>query len=106
MVEQDDLGGSGTAAFKALVETKVKTRVIAALGIVENAIGPDAFRNDDILEMHSGKTVEVNNTDAEGRIVLADCASYLGRKFKPDLIVDAATHYAQMVATGLLLRRC
>ena len=50
-----DLGGSAAvvAAFKALVETKVKTRVIAALGIVENAIGPDAFRNDDILEMHS-----------------------------------------------------
>ncbi len=101
---KSDLGGAAAVvgAFATLVQCKVKFRVIAALGIVENAIGPEAFRNDDIIEMHSGKTVEVNNTDAEGRIVLADCVSYLGRNYKPDLIIDAATLTgAQMIATGI-----
>ena len=53
--------------------------------------------------MHSGKTVEVNNTDAEGRIVLADCMSYGCRKYQPDLVIDAATLTgAQLIATGYL----
>ena len=70
-------------------------------GLVENAIGPTAYRPDDILDMHSGHTVEVNNTDAEGRIVLGDAASYLGRNYKVDLIVDMATLTgAQLIATG------
>ena len=59
------------------------------LVLAENAIGPAALKPDDILHMHSGKTVEVNNTDAEGRLVLADCMSYITRKYKPELIMDA-----------------
>ncbi|NRA66625.1 MAG: leucyl aminopeptidase family protein [Pseudobacteriovorax sp.] len=101
---KSDMGGAAAVlgAFKTLVETKVKYKVILIIGAVENAIGPDAYRNDDILTMHSGKTVEVNNTDAEGRIVLADCMSYGCRKYKPDLVIDAATLTgAQMIATGI-----
>lgn len=100
-----DMGGAAAVvgAFKALVDCKESFRVIAIVGAVENAIGPNAYRNDDILTMHSGKTVEVNNTDAEGRIVLADCVSYGCRKYQPDLVIDAATLTgAQMIATGLL----
>lgn len=100
-----DCGGAAAiaGAFTSLVRCKVKFRVVAVLGIVENSIGPEAFRNDDIIHMHSGKTVEVNNTDAEGRIVLGDCVSYLGRNYKPDLIINAATLTgAQMISTGLL----
>ncbi|WP_141732492.1 M17 family metallopeptidase [Oligoflexus tunisiensis] len=100
-----DMGGAAAilGAFHYLILNKCPHRVIACVGLVENAIGPHSFRNDDVIKMHSGKTVEVNNTDAEGRIVLADCLSYCARKYKPDLIINAATLTgAQMVATGLL----
>ncbi|MEZ5976182.1 MAG: hypothetical protein R3E96_15475 [Planctomycetota bacterium] len=64
-------------------------------------MGPDAFRNDDILTMHSGKTVEINNTDAEGRLLLGDGVSYAARKLGAEVILDAATLTgAQLVATG------
>ena len=88
---------------KSLVESKSKKRVIAIVGLVENAIGPESYKNDDIIKMYSGKTVEINNTDAEGRLVLADCVAYAMKKYKPSLIMDAATLTgAQLVATGLL----
>ena len=64
-----DLGGSAAVfgAFKSLVQAGVKKNVYGLLCLAENAIGPLSFRNDDILYMYSGKTVEVNNTDAEGK---------------------------------------
>ena len=99
------LGGAAAVigAFSTLVNSKCNHRVIAIVGLVENAIGPESYKNDDVLHMHSGKTVEINNTDAEGRVVLADCVSYACRKYRPDLVMDAATLTgAQMVATGLL----
>ncbi|SMF14255.1 leucyl aminopeptidase family protein [Pseudobacteriovorax antillogorgiicola] len=102
---KSDMGGAAAVvgAFKSLVDAKCSHRVIAILGLVENAIGPEAYKNDDIITMHSGKTVEINNTDAEGRIVLADCVSYAARTYELDLVVDAATLTgAQMIATGLL----
>jgi probable aminopeptidase NPEPL1 len=98
-----DMGGSAAVlgAFLELVQTGVKRRVTALLCLVENSIGPDAYRLDDILTMHSGKTVEINNTDAEGRLLLGDGVSYAARKVKADVIVDAATLTgAQLVATG------
>jgi len=100
-----DMGGAAAilGAFHHLLNNDYPHRLIACIGLVENAIGPLSFRNDDVITMHSGKTVEVNNTDAEGRIILADCLSYCARKYKPDLMIDAATLTgAQMVATGLL----
>jgi probable aminopeptidase NPEPL1 len=88
-------------AFRALAATSSRDRVVALVPLAENAIGPNAYRNDDVIGMHSGKTVEVNNTDAEGRILLADAASYAVTSFKPDVLVDAATLTgAQLVATG------
>jgi probable aminopeptidase NPEPL1 len=70
--------------------------------LAENAIGPTAFRNDDILTMYSGKTVEVNNPDAEGRLVLADGVAHATKHIEGlDLVVDMATLTgAQLVATG------
>ncbi len=100
-----DMGGAAAvlAAFSYMTQNGFPHRLIACVGIVENAIGPGAMRNDDVLTMHSGKTVEVNNTDAEGRLVLADCLSYCARKYAPQLLIDAATLTgAQMVATGYL----
>ena len=98
-----DMGGAAgmVGAALALAAAGVKDEVICAAGLAENAIGPNAYRPDDILTMHSGKTVEINNTDAEGRLVLADAASYVGRKWKPDVMIDMATLTgAQLVATG------
>ena len=80
----------------------VPKKVHCILCLAENAIGPDAFRNDDILEMYSGKTVEVNNCDAEGRLVLADGVAHATKHIDGlDLVVDMATLTgAQLVATG------
>ncbi len=100
-----DMGGAAAVlgAFHTLVHSECKNEIIAVCGIVENAIGPDSYKNDDILYMHSGKTVEVNNTDAEGRIVLADALSWVMRKYHPKLVIDAATLTgAQLISTGLL----
>lgn len=101
-----DMGGAAAvvAAFDHIVSVgHCKNEVIAVLGLVENAIGPEAYKPDDIVTMHSGKTVEVNNTDAEGRIVLGDCVSWVARKFKADVVIDAATLTgAQLISTGLV----
>ena len=67
-----DMGGSAAVfgAFQSLVKSRVQKNVFGLLCLAENAIGPNATRNDDILYMYSGKTVEVNNTDAEGNGIL------------------------------------
>jgi probable aminopeptidase NPEPL1 len=98
-----DMGGAAAVlgAFRALAGSGFKGRVTAILCLAENAIGPDAFKPDDILTLHSGKTVEINNTDAEGRLVLGDGVSYAATRLKADVILDAATLTgAQGVATG------
>jgi len=99
-----DMGGSAglLGAFFAAVRLGVNRKLHCVLCLAENAVGPKAFRNDDILYMKSGKSVEVNNTDAEGRLVLADGVAYAsdlcgGR----GTIIDMATLTgAQMVTSG------
>lgn len=98
-----DMGGAAAAvgAALALADAGHKDAFVCAAALAENAIGPKAYRPDDILRMHSGKTVEVNNTDAEGRLVLADACSYVARVKKVDMLVDLATLTgAQLIATG------
>ncbi len=102
---KSDMGGAAAVlgAFNVLARSGCKHRVSAVLCLAENAIGPSAFKPDDILHAHSGLTVEVNNTDAEGRLVLADGVSYAARVLHADTILDAATLTgAQLVATGKL----
>ena len=65
--------------------------VVALLPAAENMVSDDAYRPDDIITMHNGVSVEVTNTDAEGRLVLADALSYACSKYKPRAIVDMAT---------------
>ncbi len=99
-----DMAGAAAAVAStlALAEARADVHVVCAAPLAENAIGPDAYRNDDILTLHSGKTVEINNTDAEGRLLLADAVSYVARTAKPAAVVDMATLTgAQLVATGL-----
>jgi probable aminopeptidase NPEPL1 len=101
---KSDMGGSAglLGAFGAAVQLKLPKKIVLILCLAENAIGPLAFRNDDILTMYSGKTVEINNTDAEGRLVLADGVAHATKHIdKLDLVVDMATLTgAQLIATG------
>lgn len=98
-----DMGGSAAVlgAFLALARHHKAGKITLIMCLAENAIGPDAYKPDDVLTMHSGKTVEINNTDAEGRLLLADGCSYAARTLGCDIILDAATLTgAQGVATG------
>lgn len=98
-----DMAGAAAvlAAFQAAVQAGFPHRLVAVLCIAENAVGPDATRPDDILTLKSGRTVEVNNTDAEGRLVLGDGVAWTAATWKPDVLVDMATLTgAQLVATG------
>ena len=103
---KNDMAGAAAVlqAFGAAVESGASYAITAVLCLAENAIGPDAWRPDDVVTLHSGKTVEINNTDAEGRLVLADGVSWLCRHHRPDLLVDLATLTgAQLVSTGKVM---
>jgi len=73
------------------------------LCLAENAVDANSYKPDDVLRMHSGKTVEINNTDAEGRLLLADGVSWAARELQADVVIDAATLTgAQLISTGLV----
>ncbi|MDO8349288.1 MAG: leucyl aminopeptidase family protein [Planctomycetota bacterium] len=100
---KSDMGGAAAmlGAFTVLARHGAAARVSLLLCLAENAIGPAAYKPDDILTLHSGKTVEINNTDAEGRLLLADGCSYAARELGASIVLDAATLTgAQGVATG------
>ncbi len=86
---------SGAAAAMAIIkaasELDLPFEIHSVLGATENMIGGDAYKPDDILVSRSGKTIEVRNTDAEGRLVLADCLDWAQTELKPDLLIDMAT---------------
>ena len=88
-----DMGGAGAVvgAFKALALRKAKANVVGICGLVENMPSGNAQRPGDVVTTMSGQTVEVINTDAEGRLVLADALTYVQRNYKPSTIVDLAT---------------
>jgi leucyl aminopeptidase len=88
-----DMGGAGAVAgaLKALALRKAKANVVGICGLVENMPSGSAQRPGDVVTTMSGQTVEVINTDAEGRLVLADAVTYVQRNYKPSTIVDLAT---------------
>ena len=88
-----DMGGAGAVAgaFKALALRKAKANVVGICGLVENMPSGSAQRPGDVVTTMSGQTVEVINTDAEGRLVLADAVHYVQKEFHPSTIVDFAT---------------
>lgn len=88
-----DMGGAAAVAgtMAALAGRKAKVDVVAILGLARNDIGPDAYCVDDIVTAMNGKTIDIQNTDAEGRLVLADCLTYVQRHFKPHTVIDLAT---------------
>lgn len=101
-MKMDKAGGCAILGMiKAVSELKLDIEVHAFIGAVENMIGGDAYKPDDVLVTRSKKTVEVRNTDAEGRLVLCDVLDYAQDKVKADYIFDFATLTgACMVALG------
>ena len=88
-----DMAGSAAVVglMKNLALRKAKVNAVGVVGLVENMVSGDAQRPGDIVKSYSGKTIEVLNTDAEGRLVLADALTYTEKKFKPKFIIDLAT---------------
>lgn len=88
-----DMGGAGAVAgaMKAIAGRKAKANIVGICGLVENMPSGTAQRPGDVVTTMSGQTVEVINTDAEGRLVLADAVTYVQRNYKPSTIIDLAT---------------
>ncbi len=88
-----DMAGSAVVVglMKSLALRKAKINAVGVVGLVENMPGGNAQRPGDIVKSYSGKTVEILNTDAEGRLVLADALTFTEKKFRPKFIVDLAT---------------
>jgi len=88
-----DMAGSAVVAglMKNFAIRKAKINAVGIVGLVENMPGGNAQRPGDIVKSYSGKTIEILNTDAEGRLVLADALSFTEKKFKPKFMIDLAT---------------
>jgi leucyl aminopeptidase len=88
-----DMGGAGAVigAMKALAGRKSKAHAVGVIGLVENMPDGNAQRPGDIVKSMSGQTIEIQNTDAEGRLVLADALWYCKTRFKPRFMIDLAT---------------
>lgn len=104
-MEEMYLDKTGAAAvlgsLKATLELEPNKNVVFAVGIAENAIGARVYKPGDIIKSLKGLTVEIGNTDAEGRLVLADAITYTCRKYKPKRLIDIASLTGSiMVALG------
>ncbi len=88
-----DMAGAACVVglMHALAARKAKVNAVGAIGIVENSVDGKAQRPGDIVTTMSGQTIEIINTDAEGRLVLADVLHYVNKRFKPKFMVDLAT---------------
>ena len=86
---------AGAAAVLGIIQAcaalKIKKNVLGVIAAAENAIGSEAYKPGDVYISHSGKSVEITNTDAEGRLVLSDAFSYIQKHFSPARIIDLAT---------------
>ena len=96
-----DMGGAGAVAgtMLALAKRKAKADVIGVCGLVENMPDGNAQRPGDVVTSMSGQTVEVINTDAEGRLVLCDALTWVQKEYAPSAVVDLATLTGAMVMT-------
>jgi leucyl aminopeptidase len=101
-MKRDMTGGAVVmAVMGALAQVRCPLRVIGLVAAAENAVGGDAMRPGDVIRHYGGRTSEVTNTDAEGRLVLADAMAYAVAELKPDALVDVATLTGAMkVALG------
>ena len=96
-----DMGGSAVVVglMRLLAQRKAKVNAVGVIGLVENMPSGTAYKPGDVIKSMSGQTIEVDNTDAEGRVVLADALYYTNSKFNPKFIVDLATLTGAIVVT-------
>lgn len=96
-----DMGGAATVlgAMQLVVSLQMPHRVTAIVPCVENAVDANAYLPSDVIGSYSGKTIEVIDTDAEGRLILADGLTYMVRNYKPELLIDFATLTGSAVGT-------
>ena len=96
-----DMCGSSTVLgiFKAIAKLKPSINAVCIVPSTENLLGGNAYKPGDILKAYNGKTIEVLNTDAEGRLILADALSYASKHYEPEYILDFATLTGAMVIT-------
>lgn len=107
-----DMGGAGAVlgALKAAALLGVKKNIVGVMAVCENMVSSSAQRPGDIVKAYNGKTIEIGNTDAEGRLVLADALAYTEERYKPAVMIDLATLTGAVVvslgyyASGLMGR--
>ncbi|MGJ8655752.1 MAG: leucyl aminopeptidase family protein [Akkermansiaceae bacterium] len=92
LMKYDKCGGTSVfGAMSALAKIRPEVNIIAVIPSSENVIGSNAYKPGDVIGSHSGKTIEISNTDAEGRLILADALSYVSKTYQPDAMVNLAT---------------
>lgn len=98
---KSDMGGAAAVlgAFQAISRLKLPVRMVGLLPMTENTVDGNALKPGDVIRSYSGHTIEVIDTDAEGRLILADGISYAIRNYKPDLLLDLATLTGSCVQT-------
>ncbi len=91
-MKYDKCGGAAVLGImRAATALQLNHRLIGVIPVVENAVDAESYRPGDIVRMYNGKTVEISNTDAEGRLILADALAYTCEKYHPDALIDMAT---------------
>lgn len=90
---KQDMAGAATvlATMQAIAESKLPGYYMGVLSIAENAVSDHSIRPGDVLRAYNGKTIEVTNTDAEGRLILADALAYTEKNYQPETMIDIAT---------------
>ena len=98
---KSDMGGAAAVlgTIELVARLKLEVNVVAIVAAAENAVDAASYRPGDVIHSYSGKTIEVIDTDAEGRLVLADAISYMIKKFSPRQLVDLATLTGSVVRT-------
>lgn len=94
-----DMAGAAVVlqTVRSVASLGLKVNVTALAPVAENSIGPDSYRQGDVYRSYSGKTVEILNTDAEGRLILADALSYAVKNLRPSFLIDVATLTGSMI---------
>ena len=112
LMKSDMCGAAAVlGAIEAIAATKCNARVVVAIPLTDNAIDAKSTKPGDVIGSYNGKTIEVIDTDAEGRLCLADAISYICRTYRPDYLIDVATltgsaaralgiHYAALFSTS------
>lgn len=98
---KSDMGGAAVVlgVVELVAKLKLNVNIVGVVASAENAVDSNSYRPGDVINSYSGKTIEIIDTDAEGRLVLADGLSYIIKKFKPEQVIDLATLTGSVVQT-------